>query len=209
MLFRDEAAIKIKESSITSILSPDVVINGSLSSAESIRFNGKITGDLSSRGLIIIGKNAAVRGNITADSVIVAGVVEGNLNAQDKVNIEATGEVYGDIVTRKLLIDEESVFSGQCTMLRDEKSSRKREAAIKKAEEAVRKANERSGRQADADDHKEIKPEEPEKQPEEKEASEKPQGEPEEAVEEKPSDDDFAFIDLGTSKPKKRRSKRR
>ena len=199
MLFKDEAEIRVKESSITTIISPDVVIEGSLSSAESIRFNGKITGDLSSNGLIIIGKNASVKGNIKADSVIVAGVVAGNLNIGDKVNIEATGEVYGDIVTKKLLIDEESVFSGQVTMLRDEKTSRRAEAAIKKAEEAAKKANERAGNK-EPSEQKETKP--AEEGPSEKEGNQ--------AAEEQTADDDIDFISLDAPKSRKKgRNKRR
>ena len=57
--------------------------------------------------------------NRMAENIVVAGVVEGNMQIREKVNVEPTGEIYGDITTKSLLIDEESVFQGNCYMNRE------------------------------------------------------------------------------------------
>ncbi len=117
---RDDDAIKISESTISTIISEETVIEGNLISSNSIRLSGCVRGDITSRGLVIVGKGAEVKGNITAESILVAGRVDGNLNSVNKTNIESTGEVYGDIATRRLLVDEESVFFGKCNTLLEE-----------------------------------------------------------------------------------------
>ena len=137
MFFKDDDTIKVKDSTISTIISSDTTIEGNIISSNSIRLSGSVKGDITSKGLVLVGKGAKVKGNITAESVLVAGSVEGDLNIVNKTNIEPTGEVYGDIVTRRLLIDEESVFSGKCTMIRDDGTPEVREEpGLSKAAEA-------------------------------------------------------------------------
>ncbi|MCR4654940.1 MAG: polymer-forming cytoskeletal protein [Lachnospiraceae bacterium] len=118
MFFKEDDKIRIKGESITTIISADTSIEGNIVTGNSIRLSGSVRGDIISKGLVIVTQDARVKGNITAESVLVAGSVEGNLNIVNKTNIESTGEVIGDITTKRLLIDEESVFSGKCTMTR-------------------------------------------------------------------------------------------
>ncbi len=119
MFFKDDDKIKVKSNSIATIISEGTTIEGNVVSENSIRLSGAVKGDIVSKGLVIIGAGARVKGNITAESVLIAGSVEGDLNIVNKTNIEPTGEVRGDLVTKRLLVDEESVFSGKCTMKRD------------------------------------------------------------------------------------------
>ncbi len=134
MLFKEDDHIKVRENAISTIISADTAIEGRVISGNSIRLSGSVKGDITSKGIVIVGKGASVKGNITADSILVAGKVEGDLNSVNKTNIESTGEVYGDISTRKLLIDEESVFSGKCIMKRDNE-----DATGKKGERSLKR----------------------------------------------------------------------
>lgn len=191
MLFKDDDTIRIKESSIRTIISADTRIDGSVTTENSIRLSGTVNGNVSTKGLLIVGNGASVTGNITAESVIVAGRVEGDLNIADKVNIESTGEVYGDIVTKRLLIDEDSVFSGKCTMKRGS-GSKKEAAAIEKAEKDVKAANERARQKSG--EKKELKEEE---MPAETET---------EAAEEEPAEISYIDMDsIDTKRGKKRK----
>ena len=101
-----------------------------------------------------------------AENIVVAGVLDGNLTIKDKTNIEPTGEVYGDINTARILIDEQSVFQGKCNMNIDRSKNKrgrfrlKETAAAKKEEMAS--PEEKNGKEVKATAEKQEK-NEPEK----------------------------------------------
>ena len=113
--------IKVDTTTITTMVGVDTLIVGTLKTKSSIRINGTIIGDVRADGIVVLTKTGKIVGTIEAESIIVAGVVEGNMSIRDKVNVEATGEIYGDVITKKFVIDEESIFQGNCIMNRDGK----------------------------------------------------------------------------------------
>ena len=113
--------IRVDTTTITTMVGVDTLIEGTLKTKSSIRINGTIIGDVRADGIVVLTKTGKIVGTIEAESIIVAGVVEGNMSIRDKVNVEATGEIYGDVITKKFVIDEESIFQGNCIMNRDGK----------------------------------------------------------------------------------------
>lgn len=113
--------IKVDTTTITTMVGVDTLVEGTLKTKSSIRINGTIIGDVRADGIVVLTKTGKIVGTIEAESIIVAGVVEGNMSIRDKVNVEATGEIYGDVITKKFVIDEESIFQGNCIMNRDGK----------------------------------------------------------------------------------------
>ena len=81
-----------------------------------VRLDGKLEGEISSEGHLIVGREAEVKAEVKVASVQIAGTVIGNITAQEKVEILSTGKVQGDIVTPKLAIEEGAVFTGHCQM---------------------------------------------------------------------------------------------
>lgn len=113
--------IKVDTSTITTMIGADTVLEGKLVTKASVRITGTVIGDVRADGVVVLTKTGKIEGTIEADSIIVAGVVKGNMSIRDKVNVEATGEIYGDVITKKFVIDEESIFQGNCIMNRDGK----------------------------------------------------------------------------------------
>lgn len=111
--------INLDNYTITTIVGSDTVVEGTIITKSSVRIDGTLIGGVSAEGVVILSKNGKIKGNIMAENIVVAGVVEGNMQIREKVNVEPTGEIYGDITTKSLLIDEESVFQGNCYMNRE------------------------------------------------------------------------------------------
>ncbi len=111
--------INLDNYTITTFVGSDTVVEGTIITESSVRIDGTLIGGVSAEGVVILSKNGKIKGNIMAENIVVAGVVEGNMQIREKVNVEPTGEVYGDITTKSLLIDEESVFQGNCFMNRE------------------------------------------------------------------------------------------
>lgn len=119
-----EEKISTKKIVITTMVGSDTTVEGTIITKNSIRIDGEIIGGVTCAGVAIISKGAKVKGSVFAENVIVAGVVEGTIKATEKVNIEPSGEVYGDIITNKLLVDEESIFLGKSYMNRGKGENR-------------------------------------------------------------------------------------
>ncbi|OQX65251.1 MAG: hypothetical protein B5M51_01285 [Anaerolinea sp. 4484_236] len=101
---------------ITSVLGSGVVWHGDLDGSGGVRVEGAFEGKISLRGMLVIGETGRVTcENIRANTVIVAGAVRGNITTQ-KLEIRATGRVWGDVVTTAFITEEGSFLRGQITM---------------------------------------------------------------------------------------------
>ena len=95
------------------VLNSDVELKGTLKFSGELTFDGKLEGDINSEGSLQLGDNAVVRGNILAQSVTVRGKVNGNISAKDKIDIKSKTELFGDIRSPKLVIEEGVTFVGK------------------------------------------------------------------------------------------------
>ncbi len=134
MFFRDDNKVRVSQTSISTFIGSDTKIEGTLITSSSVRIDGTVVGGVCAEGTVVLSQSGQIQGNVIADNIIVAGVVDGNLTINDKTNIEPTGEVYGDINTSKILIDEQSVFQGNCNMNVDRSKARKGRLRLKETE---------------------------------------------------------------------------
>ena len=95
------------------VLSSDVEIKGSLKFSGELTFEGKLEGDIQSEGILNLGDSAVVNGNINVQSVTVRGKINGNITAKEKIEIKAKSEMFGDIRSAKLTIEEGVTFVGK------------------------------------------------------------------------------------------------
>jgi cytoskeletal protein CcmA (bactofilin family) len=95
-----------------SIISADMVINGTLNSTGDIQIDGRVEGDVRSVGLVI-GEKAEIHGEIYAEDVTVRGKVVGRIRAR-KVMLAATSHVEGDILHEAFAVESGAFFEGNC-----------------------------------------------------------------------------------------------
>jgi cytoskeletal protein CcmA (bactofilin family) len=101
---------------ITSVLGAGVIWQGNISGSGGVRIEGTYEGQIALKGLLVVGETGKVTcDNVRASNVIVAGAVKGNITAQ-KVEIRATGRVWGDIVTTAFATEEGAFLRGQIRM---------------------------------------------------------------------------------------------
>ena len=86
---------------IETVIGPGTTVNGDLMLIDSVRIDGKVIGDIqasqSNRATVAIGPTGEVVGHISAFRVIVAGKVEGNIAALERVELSQDCLVQGDI----------------------------------------------------------------------------------------------------------------
>ena len=101
---------------ITSVLGVGIIWQGSITGSGGVRVEGTFEGQIGVKGLLVVGETGKVTcDNLRAANVIVAGAVKGNITAQ-KVEIRATGRVWGDIVTTAFATEEGAFLRGQIRM---------------------------------------------------------------------------------------------
>jgi len=100
------------KSSIPSIISADLRINGDLICSGDVQVDGWVEGDIQSRN-IVIGEGATVQGGLQAETVRVCGVVNGQIKA-DSVVLEKTARVTGDVLHKSLAMEQGASLEGMC-----------------------------------------------------------------------------------------------
>lgn len=107
---------------INTLIGPGSAVAGSIRVAGFVRVDGDIDGDLETTGRVIIGENARINGNIIASAVIVGGIVVGSIVAQESVKLFSSAAVIGDVVSRKVQIDEGVIIQGMCISIANEQA---------------------------------------------------------------------------------------
>lgn len=101
---------------IESVIGPGLHWKGALTGAGGVRVEGAFDGAIKINGALIVAEGARVTSDeIRAGVVIVAGTVKGNIIAE-RVEIQATGRIYGDLTTRAFASEEGAFLRGQIVM---------------------------------------------------------------------------------------------
>ena len=101
---------------ITAILGRGANFEGRLVFEGVVRIDGNFRGDIFTRDTLIIGSDSRVEAQIDADTVIIAGYVEGEIRAMNRVEIQSTGYVRGSVQAPIFKIEEGGMFDGTTLM---------------------------------------------------------------------------------------------
>ncbi len=100
-------------------LGSGTILKGTLKFSSSVRISGKFEGAIQSDGFLYVENGAEVRADIKARSIVVGGVVRGNIEAYDKIEMLSSGKIYGNVRTAKLKIADGVIFEGKCEMIKN------------------------------------------------------------------------------------------
>jgi cytoskeletal protein CcmA (bactofilin family) len=95
------------------ILSSDVEIKGSIKFQKELLIDGKVEGDINSDGVLTIGENADIRGEIKTKSIAVYGKVHGNITVAERAELKSKCTLQGDLKAARLIIEEGATFIGK------------------------------------------------------------------------------------------------
>jgi cytoskeletal protein CcmA (bactofilin family) len=104
------------ENPAINLISLGTDITGDIKSSGDIRIDGSLTGNLLTKGKVVIGTTGKVKGEINCKNSEVAGLIEGKITVGQLLNLKASSKIHGDIITLKLSIEPGAVFSGNCKM---------------------------------------------------------------------------------------------
>ena len=129
------------ESKTSSILGPELEINGDVKVSGSLLIYGKVFGSIQSNGAVRTAKGSVVNGNISAKEAAIGGKVDGDLDIEKKVTLGDTSFLTGNLKAAILTIEEGAKFDGMCSMIQ-KKTSRSNAKSTVDTSSGLNAANE-------------------------------------------------------------------
>jgi len=124
-------------SRLDTLIGNGTILEGTLTSRESICIEGTVRGKVLCEGSVIVGPKGRVDADIYAETVLVGGEVNGNIVSKSKLEITTNGKLRGDIKTGSLIIAEGVLFEGKCQMMTEDHSINKTDETIESTEQHI------------------------------------------------------------------------
>ena len=115
-------------------------MHGRILATDSLRLDGTVVGHIQAHSdlpiTVVIGKSGVVQGDVRAHRIIVAGKVTGNIHAVERIELQSSALVQGDIKYGSLAVEHGARVLGlllQLDLHASEKSADEAQAVIRKA----------------------------------------------------------------------------
>jgi len=101
----------------TATIGPSIQISGDVTGNEDVRIEGRVEGTVNlSDNVLTIGKEGQINATVNARVIFVEGKVEGDLKGDEKVVVQASGNVRGNIVSPRVTLEDGCKFKGSIDM---------------------------------------------------------------------------------------------
>lgn len=135
----ESLAREIKEGTMSGFVGGGTVLSGEAVFKGMLRVDGHLTGRVTSEnGTLIVSSGGQVDADINVASAKINGVVNGDVVARERLELGRTAQVFGDILTPVLVIEDGAVFEGNCRMKTVEAAPEKQEKQAAKEPAAQR-----------------------------------------------------------------------
>ena len=122
-----------------SYVGPDLLFDGKLTGGEAVVVEGEVRGEIDLGSSLRVGPQACVKARVHARSVTVEGRLEGDISAEERVELVASASVTGNIRSPRITVAEGARFQGSVDMNAPEKSRKGEQKS--KSEETVHATN--------------------------------------------------------------------
>ncbi len=99
-----------------SLLDPQLTLTGDIHTRGSLRIEGRMEGSIRGADSVVLGVGATMTGGIHAREVVLGGTLTGNVHATERVELQATAVITGDVRTGSVLVQEGGVVNGRVLM---------------------------------------------------------------------------------------------
>jgi cytoskeletal protein CcmA (bactofilin family) len=122
-MFRKRQQPVIEVSKLSSLIAPGVEIVGDVIVTDGLRVDGRIEGNVraksGSHGLLVLSERGSIRGTVQVHDAVVNGAIDGDLEVEHYLELQASARVTGNIAYRQLRLDCGAVVQGRLERLPD------------------------------------------------------------------------------------------
>ena len=101
-------------------ISAGTVIKGEIQSPYDLRIDGTFEGKVQTKGRVVIGESAIIKGDIICENVDLWGRVEGDLYVKDTLALKEGCKMNGNINISRLSVELGATFNGACRTITEE-----------------------------------------------------------------------------------------
>ena len=111
------------------ILGNTIIIRGELCGEEDLTIEGRVEGQINLKNHnLVVGQGGNISADVVAKSITIVGRLEGNLNAEERVEIKQSGSLTGDVMAPRVVIEDGAKFKGSVDMNAEAHPLEKKEA---------------------------------------------------------------------------------
>ena len=118
---KSETPKSLSETAVANRFNKGTIVTGDISTETDLRIEGIINGEINAVGKVVIGQTGEVKGNIRAGECAVEGKLFGNVYAKNLLIIKSTAKIEGDLIYKKLVVEEGALIKG--SLIVDESNS--------------------------------------------------------------------------------------
>jgi cytoskeletal protein CcmA (bactofilin family) len=105
-----------KEQSSCSVIAAQSFIEGNIKSQDDLLVSGRIIGDIECSGMVRLGQEGQIKGDIHSRFIIIEGELIGDIKEAEQLEIRKNGQIQGNITTKSLAMAEGSALQGNINM---------------------------------------------------------------------------------------------
>ena len=101
-----------------SIIAAGTVITGDVRTEGTVKVEGEVLGNVHAGQQVLLARGSRVKGDVQTREAVIGGIVEGAIRAIERVEIQATAVVQGDVTTQRIVIAEGGQVNGGLEMIK-------------------------------------------------------------------------------------------
>ncbi len=102
--------------SMLTIIAAGTTISGDIDCTGVLKVEGTIEGSVRQARQVLLAREGAIHGSVSAQEVVVGGVIDGNVQAGDRLELQSSAVVNGDIHTKSIVVMEGARINGAVKM---------------------------------------------------------------------------------------------
>ncbi len=98
------------------LIGTGTTISGEINATGDIRIDGNVSGNIKTKGKLVVGNTGEVEGEILCQNADISGKVNAKMEVKELLTLKASAHYNGEITVSQLAIEPGAIFSGSCNM---------------------------------------------------------------------------------------------
>lgn len=102
--------------STLSIIGADMTILGDVECSGVLKIEGRVNGSVRNARQIMLARDGSIHGDAIGHEIVAGGLVDGNVIASERLELQSTAVINGDIATKSIVVMEGARINGSVKM---------------------------------------------------------------------------------------------